>query len=144
YFPEDHCKMHVLVWGINPTHHAALQAIAEDIYQVADYIADHHIAHSVAHPLYRQNGKLDRWHLERLLLMFKGFETLNGAHSVLHGETITQVLDGLDESVIRRLAREHDLMPRWPQPWIKSRTGGSDDHGLFNIGRTWTEFPSHV
>src|SRR4029079_5482014 len=34
--------------------------------------------------------------------------------------------------------------PRWPEPWVKSRTGGSDDHGLLNIGRKWTEFPAEV
>ena len=38
-------------------------------------------------------------------------------------------------------SRRHGLSPRWPEPWIKARTGGSDDHGLFNVGRTWTEFP---
>ena len=50
------------------------------------------IAHSVAHPIYRQNDKLERWHLERLLLMFKGFECLNGAHSALHREAFEPVL----------------------------------------------------
>ena len=29
-------------------------------------------------PIYRQNDRLERWHLERLVLIFKGFETLNG------------------------------------------------------------------
>ncbi|MEA2710351.1 MAG: hypothetical protein QOF78_2952, partial [Phycisphaerales bacterium] len=33
---------------------------------------------------------------------------------------------------------------RWPEPWVKARTGGSDDHGLLNVGRTWTEFPAEV
>ena len=34
YFPEDHCKIHLLVWGLDPTHHAAIQAVANDIYKV--------------------------------------------------------------------------------------------------------------
>ena len=46
--------------------------------------------------------------------------------------------------MIERLSQKHDLQPRWPLPWIKARTGGSDDHGLFNIGRTWTEFPGGI
>ena len=41
----------------------------------------------------RQNDKLERWHLERLLLLFKGFECLNGAHSPLHREAFEPVLN---------------------------------------------------
>src|SRR4029078_8407725 len=32
WFPEDDCKMHVLVFGITPDHHAELQRRANDIY----------------------------------------------------------------------------------------------------------------
>jgi hypothetical protein len=144
FFPEDRCKIHLLIWGINEADHLRLQQLAPDIYQVAEYVAAQNIAHSVAHPLYRQNDKLEQWHLEKLLLMFKGFECLNGAHSALHRETLEAVLDSLDERAIRRMSREHCMNPRWPTPWIKARTGGSDDHGLLNIGRTWTEFPADV
>src|SRR5439155_14401090 len=81
---------------------------------------------------------------ERLLLLFKGFECLNGAHSPLHREAFEPVLDHLTPEQIRRLSETHGLAPRWPEPWVKARTGGSDDHGLLNIGRTWTEFPAEV
>ncbi|QOV90827.1 glycosyltransferase [Humisphaera borealis] len=144
YFPEDHCKMHVLVWGITPLDHANLQARAADIYEVADYIERHRIAHAVAHPLYRQNDTIGRWHLERLLLMFKGFECINGAHSVLHKNAFEPVLDHLTEKKLVELTARHGMRPRWPEPWVKARTGGSDDHGLLNVGRTWTEFPPEV
>jgi Glycosyltransferase Family 4/PHP-associated len=144
YFPEDRCKIHLLVWGIMRANHEALQASADDIYEIAKYVAHHRIAHAVAHPLYRQNGKLDGRHIERLLLMFKGFECLNGAHSMSHREAFEPLLDDLDAMEIRRLERVHGIDALWPTPWIKSRTGGSDDHGLFNIGRTWTEFPDGV
>lgn len=141
WFPEDGCKMHVVVCGITPAEHAELQERAKDIYGVAEYIEARRIAHAVAHPIYRQNDKLERWHLERLMLLFKGFECLNGAHSPLHREAFEPLLDRLSEEEIARLAKRHALTPRWPEPWIKSRTGGSDDHGLLNVGRTWTEFP---
>jgi glycosyltransferase involved in cell wall biosynthesis len=141
WFPEDQCKMHIVVWGITPAHHAALQSISRDIYHVAEYLADHDIAHAVAHPIYRQNEKLERWHLERLILLFKGFECLNGAHSPLHREAFEPLLDKLDETELKRLSDRHGLRPLWPDPHVKSRTAGSDDHGLLNIGRTWTEFP---
>ncbi len=144
YFPEDRCKMHILVWGITAADHDALQARAADVYQVAEYIEQNRIAHAVAHPVYRQNDVLDTWHLERLLLIFKGFESLNGAHSLLHRDALEPMLDEVTRSRIESLSQKHSLAPRWPEPWKKTRTGGSDDHGLFNIGRTWTEFPAEA
>jgi len=144
YFPEDHCKMHVLVWGISKADHDALQARADDLYAVAEYIESRRIAHAVAHPLYRQNDKLERWHMERLILLFKGFEVLNGAHSLLHRQSLEPMLDELTPRRVQELSEKHKLAARWPEPWSKSRTAGSDDHGLLNIGRTWTEFPAEV
>lgn len=142
WFPEDDCKIHLLVYGITPRQHEDLQKLAPNIYDVAEYVERHRLAHSVAHPIYRQNEKLERWHLERLLLMFKGFECLNGAHSALHRDAFEPVLNGLTRQEMQRLAETHNMIPRWPEPWFKARTAGSDDHGLLNIGRTWTEFPT--
>jgi len=144
WFPEDQCKMHVLVYGISADDHARLQGMAKDIYEVARFIEEKRIAHSVAHPIYRQNDRLERWHLERLLLLFKGFECLNGAHSPLHREAFEPLLEWLSEREIEKLSARHNLAPRWPVPWVKARTGGSDDHGLLNVGRTWTEFAPDV
>ncbi len=144
WFPEDHCTMHVLLWGIDRAQHERLQSLAENIYDVAEYVEASRIAHAVAHPIYRQNDRLERWHLERLILLFKGFECLNGAHSPLHREAFEPLLERLTKDEIARLAETHALPPRWPMPWFKSRTAGSDDHGLLNVGRTWTEFPPHV
>jgi glycosyltransferase involved in cell wall biosynthesis/predicted metal-dependent phosphoesterase TrpH len=141
YFPEDHCKIHLLVWGITQAQHDAMQAVAQDIYAVAEIVERERIAHSVAHPLYRQNDRLERIHLEKLALMFKGFECLNGAHSVLHREAFEPFVDALTPGRIEELAAKHGMAARWPEPWHKARTAGSDDHGLFNVGRTWTEFP---
>ena len=143
-FPEDGCLMHVVVWGLTAENHGELQSRASDIYQVADYLEERQLAHAVAHPLYRQNEKLQKWHLERLMLLFKGFECLNGAHSPLHREAFEPLLDRLDEEQIAHLADKHGLRARWTEPWIKTRTGGSDDHGLLNVGRTWTEFPAEA
>jgi glycosyltransferase involved in cell wall biosynthesis len=144
FFPEDGCKIHLLVFGLSEKEHDELQSRARDIYQVAEYVERKRLAHSVAHPIYRQNDMLERGHIERLLLLFKGFECLNGSHSSLHREAFEPMLDRLDKEEIGRLSFRHDLLPRWPEPWVKSRTAGSDDHGLLNIGRTYTEFPPEV
>ena len=116
YFPEDRCKMHILVWGLNADDHAALQAVADDIYKVAEVMEARNLAHSVAHPVYRQNDLLERWHLERLVLLFKGFETLNGAHSVLHRQSLEPLLDSLTPAMIQELTIRHELKARWPEP----------------------------
>jgi hypothetical protein len=144
YFPEDTCKIHLLVWGITQADHDCLQAAARNIYEVAEYVAKNDLAHAVAHPLYRQNGVLNRTHIERLLLLFKGFECLNGAHSMSHRRAFEPLIDDLDLPELRRLERRYRIDALWPRPWVKARTGGSDDHGLFNIGRTWTAFPDDV
>jgi glycosyltransferase involved in cell wall biosynthesis len=52
------------------------------------------------------------------------------------------MLDRLTPQEIARLSETHHLAPRWADPHIKARTAGSDDHGLLNVGRTYTEFPS--
>src|SRR5258705_3467776 len=134
--------MHVVIWGLTQRHHEALQAAARDIYRVAEYVESEQLAHAVAHPIYRQNDKLERWHLERLLLLFKGFECLNGAHSSLHREAFEPLLNNLSRAGLARLAEKHNLQPLWPEPWTKSRVAGSDDHGLLNIGCTSTEVPA--
>jgi len=144
YFPEDGCKMHVLVYGLDDSDHQALQVRAKNIYDVAEYLERQNLAHSVAHPIYRQNDKLERWHVERLLLIFKGFECLNGAHSPLHRDAFEPLLNRLTRQEIAKFSERHGMLPRWPEPWFKARTGGSDDHGLLNIGRTWTEFPAET
>ena len=144
WFPEDGCKMHILVYGHTPQQHEDLQRLAPDLYKVAAYFEEHNLAHSVAHPIYRQNDKLERWHLERLLLLFKSFECLNGAHSALHRDAFEPLLDSLTAEEIERLSKVHGIKPRWNEPWKKGRTAGSDDHGLLNIGRTWTELPADV
>src|SRR5439155_8458386 len=57
WFPEDQCKLHLLVFGIDAAQHAELHRRASSIYDVAEYIEALRIAHAVAHPIYRQNDK---------------------------------------------------------------------------------------
>ncbi|MFT6100093.1 MAG: putative metal-dependent phosphoesterase TrpH, partial [Arenicella sp.] len=39
FFPEDGCKAHVLVYGIDESQYRQLMAIAKNIYLLRDYIA---------------------------------------------------------------------------------------------------------
>lgn len=140
YFPEDHCKLHVLVWTLTPEQHEKIAALnlREDVYEFAAWLHEENLPHALAHPLYVQNKKLTKWHLDRCALLFKGFETLNGAHSGTHRRALEAYLESLTPGRVHRLIDEVGIQPKWSRVWEKARTGGSDDHGLLNVGRTWT------
>lgn len=141
YFPEDRCKLHVLVWGLTPEldEEIAKFELRDDVYVFADWLRERNLAHALAHPLYVQNDRLTLWHLERCALLFKGFERLNGAHSSAHVKTLDKWLDALTPAKIERLKLAHGLGTRWSRIWNKAATAGSDDHALLNVGRTYTE-----
>lgn len=143
-FPEDGCLLHALVWGLDPDLDDQISRLnlRDDVYAFADWLRHHALPHSFAHPLYVQNGKLTRWHLERATLLFKGWEVLNGAHSVTHRAEIERYIARLTPAGIQRLRDKHGLEPRWTRIWQKAATGGSDDHARLNIGRTWTSVRS--
>lgn len=141
YFPEDRCKLHVLVWGLSPEQHEDIGALGlrDDVYAFARWLREQNLAHSLAHPLYVQNGRLRREHVEKCALLFKCFEIVNGAHSSIAVEPVRRFLDALTPDLIDEYVARHGFEPVWPRAWEKGRTAGSDDHGLLNIGRTYTE-----
>ena len=68
------------------------------------------IAHAVAHPLYSINGKLEASHLERLILLFKHFEGINGLRDALLSDARAKLLFGsLTPQKIDELANRHNL-----------------------------------
>jgi glycosyltransferase involved in cell wall biosynthesis len=146
HFPEDHCKLHVLVWGLTPELHEEIGTLGlrDDVYLFAAWLHDRNLAHSLAHPVYDQNRKLTLWHLERCALLFKGFEILNGAHSGTHRSALSTFLRSLTPGRVHRLIEQHQLEPLWTRVWEKGLTGGSDDHGLLNVGRAWTQVAGKV
>lgn len=139
-FPEDKCLLHVLVWGLDPKLADEIDKnnLRDDVYQFAAWLRERDLPHALAHALYIQNGRLTRWHIERAALLFRSFETMNGAHSDPLNRALSRYLDGLTPERMRMLSEIHDLEPVWDEPHRKGRTGGSDDHALLNIGRTYT------
>src|SRR3989440_5716197 len=67
YFPQDPCKIHLLVWGISEAQHAEIVAARNNIFDLQQYLQEQQLAHAVAHPLYSINGMLTASHLERLI-----------------------------------------------------------------------------
>ncbi|HVF70127.1 MAG TPA: glycosyltransferase, partial [Chthoniobacterales bacterium] len=141
YFPTDPCKIHLLVWGLTEAQHREIAALRENIFDLQKYLQQHGIAHAVAHPLYSINGKLEVAHLERLILLFKHFEGVNGLRDALLSKLAGKLLSGLTPAKIDELANRHDLRPTHPEPWKKIFTGGSDDHGGQFVASAFTETP---
>jgi glycosyltransferase involved in cell wall biosynthesis len=141
HFPNDPCKLHVLVWGISEAQHAEIAGLRENIYDLQSYLQKEDISHSVAHPLYDINGKLKTSHLERLILLFKHFEGINGLRDALLSVLAQDLFSGLTPQKIEEWANRHNLQPPHPEPWKKILTGGSDDHGGKFVASAYTETP---
>jgi glycosyltransferase involved in cell wall biosynthesis len=141
YFPQDTCKIHLLVWGITEQQHADIVIVRDNIFSLQRYLAGANIAHAVAHPLYSINGKLEAAHLERLILLFKHFEGINGLRDALLSELAQQLFGSLTPEKIEELVAKHNLAPTHPEPWRKIFVGGSDDHGGKFIASAYTETP---
>jgi hypothetical protein len=141
YFPEDGCKIHVLVYDITEAQHVEIQKLRANIFDLVSYLKQAAIPCAAAHPLYAVNDRLTPDHVEKLLLLFKIFE-LNGDSHPLSNRCLEEIIGGLTREKIDRLANKHDIAPLWSEPWSKYLIGGSDDHSSLNIARNFTRVPS--
>jgi glycosyltransferase involved in cell wall biosynthesis/predicted metal-dependent phosphoesterase TrpH len=138
YFPEDDCKVHILVYGLSESQFNDIQKIRTDIYEMRDFLRQENLAHAVAHATYAVNGKISIEHLEKLILLFDVFEGINGGREDIHNTVWLKTLSSLTPEHIARLYERYRIEPFSDRPWIKGFTGGSDDHaGLFN-GQSYT------
>lgn len=139
YFPEDGCKIHLLVWNLNQTQHAEISRLRTNIYELSAYLREQNLAHGVAHPLFSVNKKLGVDHFEKLILLFRTFDGLNGTREPLAQEVAMLCLRQLTPEKIADMSRRHGLEPTHAEPWKKSFFGGSDDHSGLYMGETWTD-----
>ena len=65
YFPEDRCKIHVLAYLITEAQHRDIQKYREDVYELVEYLRQEDIPHTLAHPLWSVNGRLERHPLRK-------------------------------------------------------------------------------
>ncbi|MCA9402834.1 MAG: glycosyltransferase [Candidatus Omnitrophica bacterium] len=138
-FPEDGCKMHVLLFDITAEQYRHIEKIRHNIYTLREYIIENDIGYSVAHATYAVNGRLNMEVFEKLILMFDVFEGINGARNPYFNEVWMDGLRNLTPEDIDRMYQKHKIEPISRDPWVKGFTGGSDDHaGLFSAD-TWTE-----
>lgn len=140
-FPEDGIKVHILVYGITEAEHREIQSLRENIYDLQKFLAGAGIAHAVAHPFHAINEDLTGLHLQKLALLFRHFETLNGRYPAILSETTGYALGNLTPHDIDRFVSRTGLEPTHPEPWKKAFIGGSDDHGGVYPARAFTETP---
>lgn len=138
YFPENGCKIHILIFDITKDQFDRIEAVRHDIYRLRDLIRTHDLAYSVAHGFYSINRRLTIELLEKLMLLFDVFEGLNGARNRYYNEAWQGILKSLTPETIRDLRGKYKIAPMSSDPWIKGFTGGSDDHAGLFIGRTAT------
>lgn len=141
YFPENGSKVHVLVHGISEGQFATLQEAREDIRTLREVLLREGICHSVAHPLFRVNDRLTAEQFEQLLLLFNRFESLNGSRDPWAGNLFKAITDSLTAETMAALADRHGIEPNGNRPWLKTLTGGSDDHGGLYVAGAYTETP---
>src|SRR5881227_3900942 len=142
YFPNDPCKLHILVWGISEQQHREIEGVRDNVFELQRYLQTAQIAHAVTHPLYSVNGKLEASHLERLILLFKHFEGINGLRDALLSDLAQTLLSQLTPAKIEALANRYGLAPTHAAPWHKILVGGSDDHGGQFVASAFTETPA--
>jgi len=142
YFPQDPCKLHLLVWGISEQQHREIEGVRDNIFDLQRYLQTAQIGHAVAHPLYSVNGKLEASHIERLILLFKHFEGINGLRDALLSDLAQTLFQQLTPDKIDSFANRHNLAPTHAEPWKKIFVGGSDDHGGQFLASAYTETPS--
>src|SRR5438874_9700294 len=142
YFPHDTCKLHILVWGISEQQHRNIEAVRDNIIELQRYLQMAQVTHAVAHPLYSVNGKLEASHIERLILLFKHFEGINGLRDALLSDLAQTLFEQLTPDKIDSFANRHNLAPTHAEPWKKIFVGGSDDHGGQFAASAYTETPA--
>ena len=140
-FPEDACKVHLLVWGITERQHLDLQSLRSNLYDVRAYLAGSGIAHAVAHPLHNPDERLTPRHVKILILLFRHFESITGTYPGTSARTAQHLLSRLTPELIERYAHQTGVAPAIDEPWRKAFVGGSDDHGGVFAGRAWTQTP---
>jgi glycosyltransferase involved in cell wall biosynthesis len=141
-FPEDRTKVRVLVWGLDEGDHREIQRHRENIYDLQRFLDQRGLAHAVAHPLHDGDGRLRVAHLEKLILLFRHFEGINGSRDALTSEVARCIFSGLTREKIEALANLHGITPTHDRAWEKAFIGGSSDgSGIFAAG-AWTETES--
>ena len=138
-FPDDRVPVHVLVWGLDEGRWADVDRLRPNLHELVVYLEGAGLPFALAHPLHRVGGELTADHIERCLLLFRLWEGRNGSRPAATNEVACRIARSASRDLLERLAEKHGITPRGDGP--PALTGGSDDHGAFDIASTWTVTP---
>jgi len=138
YFPENNCKIHVVVLDITEDTFKQIASLSRNVYELVAYLRKAGITHFVAHPLFDMNGRLTEEIVEKMLLLFEVFEVKNGIRAGRFNTLIKDIITSLTKEKFEAISNRHNITPYGVTPWEKAMVGGSDDHGGFFIARSYT------
>ena len=141
YFPENGCKIHCLVSGITEKQFHEMDKLRENIYDLQAYMNETRVIHTIAHPLFCINDKLTIELFEKLILMFNRFEGINGSRDSRACDIGNAIFNSLTPEAIHEMSERHEIKPVGLEPWNKTLTGGSDDHGGLYVASAYTITP---
>jgi glycosyltransferase involved in cell wall biosynthesis len=140
-FPEDQVPVELLIWGLSLPQHQHILQLRKNLYELQRFLLQENLTHAVAHPFFAPDKPLQNVHIEKLLLLFRHFESLNGLRSPKTNQFTAAFLRSLTPTHLDQIADRHEILPVSPRPWEKILVAGSDDQsGLFH-GRAWTATP---
>lgn len=138
HFPEDDCKVHILIYDINEVLFEEIQRLRYNIYDLREFLINGGITHSVAHPVYSVNGRLTIAHIEKLLVLFNTFEGVNASRNENYNTEFVKIVSNLTKEKIDEFANKYKITPHGDSPHKKVFTGGSDDHSGLMMGKAFT------
>ena len=141
YFPENGSKVHILVTGISEEQFRMIQELRADIYRLQEYLTGEDIVSSVAHVLFRVNGRLTIDQFERLLLLFPRFELINGSRDRRAADLLGAILGNLTPEISPPCPNGRASNLTGLSPGKKSLTAGSDDHSGTYTATAFTKTP---
>ena len=92
YFPENNCKIHVVVLDISENTFKDIVSLSKNVYELVAYLRKAAIIHFVAHPLFDMNGRLTEEIVEKMLLLFDVFEVKNGIRAGRFNQFIKDII----------------------------------------------------
>ncbi|MBU1636670.1 glycosyltransferase [bacterium] len=140
-FPEDDCKVKLIVLDINEDQLQKMISLRGNIFSVRDYLLAEHLYHVVAHPLEVLNARMGADHVEKLLLLFDHFEVRSGGRHLRTNEFLSDLLESLTPEYMESLYKKWVITPASDKPWQKGMIGASNDYCGQYIGLTYTELP---
>jgi glycosyltransferase involved in cell wall biosynthesis len=140
-FPEDGCKIEILLYGITQEHLSDVQRLRTNIYEVRDYLREKKIVHAVASPLDVLSSRMGTEHFERLLLLFDHFEGLSGARPERSAIFLNTLFEHLTREFMEALEEKWGIRPTSDKPWQKGYVAGSCDYCGDYVGLTYAQCP---